>query len=116
LTVTGHYTFKHADLNTIKGIGGVLSSVGDFKGQLDRIEIDGTTETPDFSLDTANHPIPLHTLFHAIVDGTSGDTYLRPVDAQLGGSHFTTSGAVINIKGKGNRERRYPERYDGPFL
>jgi hypothetical protein len=101
--VTGHYTFKHADLNTIKGISGVLSSIGDFKGQLDRIEIDGTTETPDFSLDTANHPIPLHTRFHAIVDGTSGDTYLQPIDAQLGGSHFTTSGAVINIKGKGHR-------------
>ena len=47
--VTGHYTFKHADLNTIKGIGGVLSSIGDFKGQLDRIEIDGTTDTPEFS-------------------------------------------------------------------
>jgi hypothetical protein len=102
-SVNGHYTFEHADLNTIKGIGGVLSSVGDFKGELDRIEIDGTTETPDFSLDSANHPIPLHTRFHAIVDGTSGDTYLQPVDAQLGGSHFTTKGAVINIKGKGHR-------------
>lgn len=102
-SVTGHYTFEHADLNTIKGIGGILSSIGDFKGQLDRIDIHGTTETPDFSIDTANHPMSLHTRFHAIVDGTSGDTYLQPVDAQLGGSHFTTSGAVINIKGKGHR-------------
>ena len=34
-TVTGHYTFDHADLNTIKGIGGILSSVGEFKGQLE---------------------------------------------------------------------------------
>src|SRR4030088_3420636 len=31
-TVTGHYTFDHADLNTIKGIGGILSSVGEFTG------------------------------------------------------------------------------------
>lgn len=100
--VTGHYTFDHADLNPMKGIGGVLSSVGDFKGQLDKIEVDGTTETPDFSLDTANHPVPLHTEFHAIVDGISGDTYLRPIHAKLGESKFTTSGAVINIKGKGH--------------
>jgi hypothetical protein len=101
-TVTGHYTFDHADLNTIKGIGGMLSSVGDFKGLLDRIEVDGTTETPDFSLDTANHPVPLHTKFHAIVDGTSGDTYLQPVEARLGGSEFSCSGAVVNVKGQGH--------------
>ena len=101
-TVTGRYTFDHADLNTIKGIGGMLSSVGEFSGQLNRIVVDGTTETPDFSLDTANHPVPLHTKFHAIVDGTSGDTYLQPVEAQLSGSEFTCSGSVVNVKGKGH--------------
>ncbi|GGA77146.1 hypothetical protein GCM10011507_30550 [Edaphobacter acidisoli] len=100
--VTGHYTFEHADLDTIKGIGGVLSSVGDFKGRLDRIEVDGTTDTPDFSLDTAKYPMPLHTRFHAIVDGTSGDTYLDPVEAQLGTSDFTCNGTVVNVKGKGH--------------
>jgi hypothetical protein len=101
-TVTGRYTFDHADLGTIKGIGGMLSSVGDFTGQLDNIVVDGTTETPDFSLDTANHVMPLHTKFHAIVDGTSGDTYLQPVEARLGDSDFSCSGAVINVKGKGH--------------
>ena len=101
-SVTGHYTFDHADLGTINGIGGMLSSVGDFKGQLNRIEVDGTTDTPDFSLDTANHGMPLHTNFRAIVDGTSGDTYLNPVEAKLGESEFSCSGAVVNVKGKGH--------------
>jgi hypothetical protein len=101
-TVTGHYTFDHADLNTIKGIGGMLSSVGDFTGQLNRIVADGTTDTPNFSLDTANHAMPLHTKFHAIIDGTSGDTYLQPVKARLGESGFTSSGAIVNVKGKGH--------------
>ncbi|HEX4577822.1 MAG TPA: hypothetical protein VH117_10760 [Edaphobacter sp.] len=100
--VTGHYTFNRADLGTIKGIGGILSSVGEFTGQLNDIAVDGTTETPDFSLDTANHAMPLHTKFHAIVDGTNGDTYLQPVNARLGGSDFTCRGAVINVKGKGH--------------
>ena len=100
--VTGHYVFERADLNTIKGIGGILSSVGEFAGQLDNIVVDGTTETPDFSLDTANHAMPLHTKFHAVVDGTNGDTYLQPVEARLGESDFTCSGAVINVKGKGH--------------
>ncbi len=100
--VTGKYIFQHADLNTIKGIGGVLHSVGDFTGRLNRIEVKGTADVPDFSLDTANHPVPLHTQFSAIVDGTSGDTYLQPVDAKLGASRFSCSGAVVNVKGKGH--------------
>ena len=102
-SVTGHYTFDHADLNTIKGIAGILSSIGDFEGQLDRINVHGTTKTPDFSLDTANHPVPLETKFQAVVDGTSGDTYLQPVEATLGESSFTVRGAAVNIKGKGHR-------------
>jgi hypothetical protein len=101
-SVIGHYTFDHADLNTIKGIGGMLSSVGEFTGQLNNIVVDGTTETPDFSLDTANHPMPLHTKFHAVVDGTNGDTYLQPVDARLGESDFSCNGTVINVRGKGH--------------
>jgi hypothetical protein len=100
--VTGRYTFDHVDLNTIKGIGGLLSSVGEFGGQLSKIVVDGTTETPNFSLDTADHPVPLHTKFHAIVDGTSGDTYLQPVEARLGRSDFMCSGAIVNVKGKGH--------------
>ena len=60
-TVSGHYVFDHADLNTIRGIGGMLHSVGDFEGVLNRIEVHGTANVPNFSLDTANHPVPLKT-------------------------------------------------------
>lgn len=101
--VTGKYLFEHADLNTIKGIAGVLSSTGDFSGQLDRIIVDGFANVPDFSLDTANRAMPLHTKFHAIVDGTTGDTYLQPVEAKLQDSEFSCQGAIINIKGKGHQ-------------
>ncbi len=100
--VGGNYTFRHADLSTIKGIGGVLSSTGTFKGQLNNIVVEGITDTPDFSLATANHPVPLHTEFRAIVDGTTGDTFLPIVKAQLRNSTFTTSGAVVNVKGQGH--------------
>jgi hypothetical protein len=100
--VTGKYTFDHADLNTIKGIGGMLHSTGEFGGQLNRIDVKGIADVPNFSLDTANHPVPLQTRFSAIVDGTTGDTYLQPVDAKLGESEFSCSGAVVNHKGIGH--------------
>jgi hypothetical protein len=101
--VTGDYSFNHAELNTIRGIGGILSSTGSFNGQLDRITVDGSTDTPDFEIDTAKHPMPLHTDFHAIVDGTTGDTYLQPVRARLGSSSFVCSGKIVNQHGKGHR-------------
>ena len=102
-SVSGHYTFEHADLRTIKGIGGMLSSVGDFTGRLDRIAIEGTADVPGFSLSTANRSMPLHTTFHATVDGTTGDTYLERVDAKLRNSSFTTSGTIVNLRGQGHR-------------
>jgi len=100
--VTGRYTFDHADLHTIKGIGGTLSSTGAFGGQLDRIDVEGRADVPNFSLDTANRPMALRTTFHAVVDGTSGDTYLVPVKARLGRTDFTCSGAVVNQKDVGH--------------
>ncbi len=84
----GDYSFSNADLSTIKGIGGILSSTGRYSGTLGGIVVDGTTDTPDFRLSISGHPVPLHTEFHAIVDGTDGDTYLQPVKAQLLNSLF----------------------------
>ncbi len=74
--VRGTYSFSNADLGTIKGIGGILSSTGQYAGNLGNIIVDGSTDTPDFRVAISGHPVPLHTDFHAIVDGTSGDTYL----------------------------------------
>jgi hypothetical protein len=83
-------------------MGGTLSSVGDMTGQLNRIGVKGTTDVPNFSIDTANHPMPLQTKFDAIVDGLTGDTYLNHVEARLGGSDMTAKGMVVNVKGKGH--------------
>jgi hypothetical protein len=81
--VRGDYSFSNADLSTIKGIGGILASVGRYDGTLGNIVVDGETSTPDFRIAITGHPVPLTTKFHAIVDGTSGDTYLEPVQAKI---------------------------------
>jgi hypothetical protein len=104
--VDGNYTFRKADLNTIKGIGGMLASNGHYQGQLDHIEVDGETTTPNFSLDMANRPVPLNTHFHAIVDGTNGDTYLQPVDAWLMQTHIVARGEVVRVAGVPGRDIR----------
>ena len=93
--VKGDYSFSNADLSTIEGIGGILSSTGRYSGTLGGIIVDGTTDTPDFRLSISGHPVPLHTEFHAIVDGTDGDTYLQPVKAQLLNSPFVCNGFIV---------------------
>jgi hypothetical protein len=79
--IDGSYTFRDADLSVFKGIAGTLSSEGKFGGLLQKIDVDGTTSTPDFRLTASGNPVPLSTRFHAIVDGTNGDTLLAPVEA-----------------------------------
>jgi hypothetical protein len=95
--VDGDYSFTDADLGTLKGIGGILSSTGSYRGSLGKIEVEGKTDTPDFRVNISGHPVPLHTDFHAIVDGTDGDTYLQPVKARILNSSLTATGKIVRV-------------------
>jgi hypothetical protein len=102
--VAGNYTFTHADLDPLPGISGTLDSTGKFEGLLERIVADGETTTPDFALDTTDHPVALNTQFHAIIDGTSGDTALEPVKAHFLSSSLVARGGVFGVPGKRGKE------------
>src|SRR6266404_3746069 len=67
--VSGDYNFSNADLDPFAGIGGTLSSTGEYTGHLNQLEVQGETDTPNFSLDPVGRPVPLHTEFSATVDG-----------------------------------------------
>jgi hypothetical protein len=92
----GTYTFSRADLDTIDGIGGELTSAGSFTGRLTEIRAQGTTSTPDFSLDLGGRPVPLETTYDAVIDGATGTTRLERVDARLGDTTIRTSGVIAN--------------------
>jgi len=98
--VAGHYEFQHADLSVFNGISGILSSTGDYSGVLHNIVVDGTTDTPDFQLDRGGQKVHLTTQFHAIVDGTNGNTYLQPVNAHFLDSDLVTKGEVAGQPGQ----------------
>jgi uncharacterized protein involved in outer membrane biogenesis len=102
--VNGTYRFS-ADLGTIKGIAGSLTSEGRFGGPLERVSAAGTSVTPDFRIPKLNAAaLPLETSFDAVVDGTNGDVALPRVDAVLGRSRLRTSGTIAGTRGiKGKR-------------
>jgi hypothetical protein len=91
----GNYVFDKADLGVFKGISGILHSTGEFKGTLDSIAAKGEATVPDFRLKRSGNRVPLKTKFEVTVDGTNGNTILKPVVGTLGKTTFTTSGAVI---------------------
>ena len=96
-SLSGDYEFRGADLGEFPGIAGILSSAGHYAGEVDRLEVEGETDTPNFSLDNVGKPVPLSTKYSATVDGTNGDTELHPVEAALGQSTIVAAGSVLAI-------------------
>jgi hypothetical protein len=73
---------------------------------LRKIEADGVTNTPDFRLERVSKTsgVPLTTHFHAIVDGTNGDTWLQPVDGMLGHTHILAKGKIVRAEDSTGRK------------
>jgi uncharacterized protein involved in outer membrane biogenesis len=92
--LAGKYTFSNANLATIRGISGTLSSTGSFVGVLDYIQVRGETETPDFEVNISKHRVPLDTEFSAVVDGMNGNTILNTIQIKLIQSNLDAKGDV----------------------
>jgi AsmA-like C-terminal region len=101
--VSGKYAFAHADLNTIDGLAGILSSEGTFGGPINRIHVEGTTSTPDFQVDAGGQAVPLTTTFSAVVDGSDGDTRLERVDGRFLDTDVSARGAIVQVQGAPGR-------------
>lgn len=101
--VKGEYVFEEADLSVFGGIGGTLHSVGEYSGVLERIEVEGRTDVPQFILKQVGTPVSLKTEFSAIVDGTSGDTFLEPVKVDIENSSFTARGGIARAPGESGK-------------
>jgi hypothetical protein len=97
--LSGSYMFQHADLGVFPGIGGTLSSTGKFNGVLERIEIEGGTDAPEFQVTRSDHAVHLKTQFHAIVNGMDGDVALQSVQAQFGRTSVVAQGEVAKKAG-----------------
>jgi hypothetical protein len=104
--VSGKYTFDNADLSVFRGIAGILSSKGQYKGRLDHIEVNGETDTPEFSVRVSGNKVHLRTRFTAVVDGTNGNTLLQPVEANVGSSTIICYGGVFKTAGAQGRTVR----------
>ena len=95
----GTFTFKNADLGVFKGISGILSAQGSYAGELERIDVNGETDTPNFMVNVSGHTVPLKTKYHAIVDATNGNTTLERIDATFLNTSLVAKGGVYDVEG-----------------
>jgi hypothetical protein len=106
--LAGRYLFTNADLSVFSAIAGILKSTGTFEGSLSSLAVRGEASVPDFRLKASGNPVSLRTQFEAEVDGTNGNTTLKPIHATLGTTEFVTAGAVL----KHELQRRRSIKFD----
>jgi hypothetical protein len=101
--VSGEYLFQQADLGVFRGIAGLLSSSGKFSGVIDRIEVQGLTDTPRFTVTSSSHQVQLRTQFQAVVNGENGDTFLQKVAATFWKTTVWSEGSVAGKPGQSGK-------------
>jgi hypothetical protein len=92
--ISGKYSLEQADLSVFKGIGGIISSNGDFSGTFKQINLEGSTTTPAFEVTKTHHSLPLATHFTAWVDADNGNVVLHQVKAQFGHNDILAQGTI----------------------
>jgi hypothetical protein len=102
--IDGAFTFDKADLSVFKGISGTLAAEGTYGGTLETLTARGETDVPDFTVKVGGHPVPLHAKYHAVIDGTNGDTRLEKIDATFLDTSLTATGGVYDVRGVKGRE------------
>lgn len=98
--VSGTYTYDRVNLGEFHSISGILKAHGKFAGPLGHIETDGVTETPDFHVDGSGLTTRLAVDYHAVVNGTNGDTSLEPAGFRFLRTHGEARGDIANHPGE----------------
>jgi hypothetical protein len=99
----GTYQFENANLAAFGGISGTLFATGKFQGTLKHVNVDGTTDIPNFKVTDTSHTRRLSTQFEAVVDGTKGDTFLSNVTAHFDNTTAYFKGSVAGQEGKSGK-------------
>jgi hypothetical protein len=99
--LAGTYSTSTVDLSAIAGLGGKLTSSGQFSGELEGVMVDGKVASPNLALEEGAHPVTMDATFHLTVDGTTGDTTFAPIQVNLPRGQFLAQGTMHILPGEG---------------
>jgi AsmA-like C-terminal region len=92
--ISGKYLLTRADLGVFKALGGIVSSHGEFSGNLERLNVAGMTDSPNFEVKESGHQFHLSTHFRGVLDMKTGDLALPSLEARLGNTNLIAHGSV----------------------
>lgn len=93
-SISGKYSLQNADLAVFHSIAGIVSSTGKFHGNLEQIQVDGATHSPEFMVTRTHHSLPLDVNFQAVVETHAGDVVLPHFEAKFGRDEISGSGSI----------------------
>src|ERR1051326_3042073 len=92
--ISGKYVLSRADLGVFKALGGIVSARGEFSGNLERLNVSGMTDSPNFEVKESGHQFHLSTQFRGLVDMKNGDLVLPSLEARLGNTNLIAHGSI----------------------
>lgn len=96
--LSGVYNFADARLSSLGGIAGTLSSQGSFARRANALQVQASTDTPNYEVKSAGHSLPLCTDFRAVVNCTNGDVRLQSIQGRFERTSFEVAGDVAGKK------------------
>jgi len=94
--ISGSYVLRAANLGHYASLDGILSSQGEFLGTLARLNVKGSTNSPDFGVRESGHHFLIKTRFIGSVDLKNGDVDITALQADFG---KTTLAATARVAG-----------------
>ena len=98
--VSGSYSLERADLAVFVGVRGSVSSRGNFNGNIQHIQLQGSADAPDFGVTRSGHRVHVTGDFRALVNGANGDVALEEAHASFGKTRVKSTGTVEGEGGK----------------
>ncbi len=97
--VSGQFLFDRVNLHDVGNIHGILASSGKFYGTLGALQAEGSSDTPNFSVDDGN-PTPVKGHVHCTVNALNGDTIFHSMEVRIGRTMVFARGATVGSQGK----------------
>ncbi len=92
--ISGKYVLTRADLGVFKALSGVVSSRGEFSGNMESLNVAGATDSPNFEVKESGHPFHLSTQFRGVLDMKNGDLVLPSLEARMGNTNLIAHASV----------------------
>jgi hypothetical protein len=91
--ISGEFAFQSVNLHDVGDISGALDSRGHFKGVLEAIGAEASSNTPDFAVDDGK-PTPVQATIECIINAINGDLKIRAIEAKIGATNIHAEGEI----------------------